>query len=102
MSKNNMKDINFLVKIMNDRKIIYRDTGKTISVPYIKGGNVEKPPKWFQYWSDNIFVPFVKEMKDFKEEVTTFMEEQKEFNKNIEHKVDAILECPTIKKEIKL
>ena len=85
---------------MNDRKIIYRDTGKTISVPYTKGGNVEKPPKWFQYWSDNVFVPFVKEMKEFKTkqeafngEVRTFMEEQREFNK-------ALLACPTIKKEI--
>ena len=75
-----------LANFMNDRKIIYRDTGKTISVPYTKGGDVEKPPKWFQYWSDNVFVPFVKEMKDFKEEVRTFM--------------DAVLECPTIKKEI--
>ena len=95
MSKNNMKDINFLVKIMNDRKIIYRDTGKTISVPYTKGGNVEKPPKWFQYWSDNVFVPFVKEMNEFKTK-------QESFNERIEHKVNAILECPTIKKEIKL
>ena len=95
MSKNNMKDINFLVKIMNDRKIIYRDTGKTISVPYSKGGNVEKPPKWFQYWSDNVFVPFVQKQEAFNNEVKSRLD-------SLEHKVDAILECPTIKKEIKL
>ena len=78
---------------MNDRKIIYRDTGKTISVPYTKGGNVEKPPKWFQYWSDNVFVPFVQRQEAFNNEVKIRLD-------SLEHKVDAILKCPTIKKEI--
>ena len=46
----------------------------------VKGGKVpSKPPQWFQDWSDQKFEPFVKE--------------QKEFNK-------ALLNCPTIKKEI--
>ena len=75
-----------------------------------KGGPVSsKAPEWFQEWSDQIFAPFVKEMKEFKTkqeffngEVTTFIKEQKTFNKKIERKVDAILECPTIKKEINL
>ena len=51
----------------------------------------------------------MEEQKEFNEEVKTFMGEQKEFNKKVgqrltslESKVDAILECPTIKKEIKL
>ena len=89
-----------------------------------KGGQVSsKAPEWFQEWSNQIFTPFVKEMKEFKTkqeafngEVTTFIKEQKTFNEKVdvrlekienrldslEYKVDAILECPTIKKEIKL
>ena len=54
---------------------------------------MEKPPKWFQYWSDNVFVPFVKEMNEFKTEMKEFIKEQREFNR-------ALLDCPTIKKEI--
>ena len=61
-----------------------------------KGGPVSsKAPQWFQEWSDQIFAPFVKEMKEFKGEVVERLD-------SLEHKVDAILECPTIKKEIKL
>ena len=82
-----------------------------------KGGPVSsKAPQWFQEWSDQIFNPFVKEQKAFNGEVSTFMKEQKAFNEKVderlikiekrldslEYKVDAILECPTIKKEIKL
>ena len=75
-----------------------------------KGGPVSsKAPQWFQEWSDQIFTPFVKEQKTFNGEVSTFMKEQKTFNgkvierlDSLEHKVDAILECPTIKREIKL
>ena len=80
-----------------------------------KGGPVSsKAPEWFQEWSDQIFAPFVREMKEFKTkqeafnekqeafnekqevfngEVRTFIDEQREFNK-------ALLACPTIKKEI--
>ena len=50
-----------------------------------EGGPVSsKAPQWFQEWSKKQFAPLVKKIN------------------NIEQKVDAILECPTIKKEINL
>ena len=70
---------------------------------------MEKPPKWFQYWSDNVFVPFVQKQESSNERVEERLakiEDRLDSLEDrmtvIEHKVDAILECPTIKKEIKL
>ena len=68
-----------------------------------KGGPVSsKAPQWFQEWSDQIFTPFVKEQKTFNEKVDVRLEKIENRLDSLEYKVDAIMECPTIKKEIKL
>ena len=87
MNKNSKEIVKIFKQVAKSYNWIYRVGKKSITLPLEeKGGNVEKPPKWFQYWSDNVFVPFVKEMKEF-------VKEQREFNR-------ALLDCPTIKKEI--
>ena len=87
MNKNSKEIVKIFKQVAKSYNWIYRVGKKSITLPLEeKGGDVEKPPKWFQYWSDNVFVPFVKEVKEF-------IEEQREFNK-------ALLDCPTIKKEI--
>ena len=110
MNKNSKEIVKIFKQVAKSYNWIYRVGKKSITLPLEeKGGDVEKPPKWFQYWSDNVFVPFVQKQESFNEKVKTFMGEQKEFNEKVdqrlaslENKVDAILECPTIKKEIKL
>ena len=94
MKKNSLETKKYLVDILIDHKINYRETDKSIIVPFESGGNVDREPIWFKN--------FRIKQEVFNGEVRTFMKEQKEFNKNIEHKVNAILECPTIKREIKL
>ena len=80
MNKNSKDIVKIFKQVAKSYNWIYRVGKKSITLPLEeKGGDVEKPPKWFQYWSDNVFVPFVKDVQ--------------EFNK-------ALLNCPTIKKEI--
>ena len=108
MKKNSLKIKKLLVNILIDHKIKYRETDKSIIVPFENGDGMDREPKWFkdfrikqENFNDKI-VTFMDKQETFNDEVRTFMSEQKEFNKNIEHKVDAILECPTIKREIQL
>ena len=87
MKKNSLKIKKLLVNILIDHKIKYRETDKSIIVPFENGDSMDREPKWF---------------KDFRIKQEAFNDEQRAFNKSIEHKVNAILECPTIKSEIKL
>ena len=80
MKKNSLKIKKLLVNMLIDHKIKYRETDKSIIVPFENGDSMDREPKWF---------------KDFRIK-------QETFNERIEHKVNAILECPTIKREIKL
>ena len=94
MNKNSKEIVKIFKQVAKSYNWIYRVGKKSITLPLEeKGGNVEQPPKWFQYWSDNVFVPFVKEMKDFKTK-------QEYFNDEVRGFMNAVLECPTIKKEI--
>ena len=101
MKKNSLETKKYLVNILIDHKINYRETDKSIIVPFENGGNVDREPIWFKNFRIKQEA-FNERQEVFNGEVRTFMKEQKEFNKNIEHKVNAILECPTIKREIKL
>ena len=68
-------------------KYTYYSVSNALIIPLheVKGGHMpSKPPQWFEEWSKQQFAPLVKKID------------------NIERKVDAILECPTIKKEINL
>ena len=110
MNKNSKEIVKIFKQVAKSYNWIYRVGKKSITLPLEeKGGDVEKPPKWFQYWSDNVFVPFVQKQEAFNqrvEERLTKIEDRLDSLEDrmtvIEHKVDAILECPTIKKEIKL
>ena len=94
MNKNSKDILKIFKQVAKSYNWIYRVGKKSITLPLDeKGGNVEQPPKWFQYWSDNVFVPFVTEMQEIKADTKEFIKEQREFNK-------ALLACPTIKKEI--
>ena len=85
MKKNSLKTKNVLVNFLIDHKIEYRVTDKSVIVPYENGDSVDREPKWFK--------DFRIKQEAFNGEVRTFIVEQKEFNK-------ALLNCPTIKKEI--
>ena len=94
MKKNSLETKKYLVNILIDHKINYRETDKSIIVPFENGGNVDREPIWF---------------KNFRIKQEAFNEKQEAFNTEVikrldslEYKVDAILECPTIKREIKL
>ena len=87
MKKNSLESKKYLVNILIDHKIIYRETDKSIIVPFENGGNVDKEPIWFKN--------FRKNQEAFNEKVLKRLD-------SLEYKVDAILECPTIKKEINL
>ena len=87
MKKNSLKIKKLLVNILIDHKIRYRETDKSIIVPFENGGNVDREPIWF---------------KNFRIKQEAFNTEVIKRLDSLEYKVDAILECPTIKKEIKI
>ena len=83
-----------LVNILIDHKIRYRETDKSIIVPFENGDGMDREPKWFK--------DFRIKQEAFNARQEEFNRKQIAFNERIEHKVNAILECPTIKREIKL
>ena len=85
MKKNSLKIKKLLVNILIDHKIKYRETDKSIIVPFENGDSMDREPKWF---------------KDFRIKQEAFNEEQRAFNKNQLAFNEALLACPTIKKEI--
>ena len=92
MKKNSLESKKYLVNILIDHKIIYRETDKSIIVPFENGGNVDKEPIWFKNFRIN--------QEAFNDEVRTFMTEQKVFNEEQRAFNKALLACPTIEKEI--
>ena len=99
MKKNSLETKKYLVNILIDHKINYRETDKSIIVPFENGGNVDREPIWFKNFriKQEAFnekqEAFNEKQEVFNEEVRAFIGEQKEFNK-------ALLACPTIRKEI--
>ena len=94
MKKNSLETKKYLVNILIDHKINYRETDKSIIVPFENGGNVDREPIWFKN--------FRIKQEAFNEKVDVRLEKIENRLDSLEYKVDAILECPTIKKEIKL
>ena len=94
MKKNSLETRKYLVNILIDHKINYRETDKSIIVPFENGGNVDREPIWFKN--------FRIKQEAFNEKVDVRLEKIENRLDSLEYKVDAILECPTIKKEIKL
>ena len=94
MKKNSLKIKKLLVNILIDHKIRYRETDKSIIVPFENGDGMDREPKWFK--------DFRIKQEAFNARQEEFNRKQIAFNERIEHKVNAILECPTIKREIKL
>ena len=94
MKKNSLETKKVLVNILIDHKIVYRETDKSIIVPFENGGNVDREPIWFKN--------FRIKQEAFNEKVDVRLEKIENRLDSLEYKVDAILECPTIKKEIRL
>ena len=90
-----------LVNILIDHKIRYRETDKSIIVPFENGDGMDREPKWFKDFRIKQEA-FNTRQEAFNARQEEFNRKQIAFNERIEHKVNAILECPTIKKEIKL
>ena len=108
MKKNSLKIKNVLVNFLIDHKIEYRVTDKSVIVPFENGDSVDREPKWFKDFRikqeafNGEVATFIKEQKNFNEKVDVRLEKIENRLDSLEYKVDAILECPTIKKEIKL
>lgn len=67
------------------------DKPSVVGVALMRENTNEKPPKWFLTWA----LAFEKKMDERFDKIETRLEV-------LEQKVEAIMECPTIKKELKL
>ena len=99
MKKNSLETKKYLVNILIDHKINYRETDKSIIVPFENGGNVDREPIWFKNFRIKQEA-FNEKQEVFNGEVRTFMKEQKSFNEEQREFNKALLACPTIKQEI--
>ena len=99
MKKNLLETKKYLINILIDHKINYRETDKSIIVLFENGDSVDREPIWFKNFRVKQEA-FNEKQEAFNEEVRTFMKEQKTFNEEQREFNKALLACPTIKNEI--
>ena len=99
MKKNSLKIKKLLVNMLIDHKIKYRETDKSIIVPFENGDSMDREPKWFKDFRIKQEA-FNENQLAFNKKQEAFNEEQRAFNKNQLAFNEALLACPTIKKEI--